>query len=370
MAGSEAFARVSPAWRTDLAARFTSDLQRHVKDAWYPVSVDRELGGFRTDLDRRWRPVGPDDRMLEYQARHTRTVARLGRAFPLEPQWADYATHGVRYLTDVMRDGESGGWFWLVDRHGAPQASATKHAHSTAYVISALVEAYRLTGDSATLDLAVETFEWLERALHDNEHGGYHGWATRDGRPILDRAQVPDWPYTTDPLGHQIGLKDINVHSDLTDSLRLLCAERPNAVLQERARELYDIIDVHFTAADDAMHYLLRPDLTPVDGPERPGYALQLAYRLPQLASYLGRSTEEAIGHARRRVDRALASGWMHGNNGVVDELVKGRPSSRSWWVQTEALQALLLLEVNFQYCRIRRHGRSDGLVHRARNAG
>ena len=229
-----------------------------------------------------------------------------------------------------------------------PLALGTKHAHSTAYVIGALVEVYRLDRRRGGARRGQAAFEWLEDALHDRDNGGYHGWATRSGKPILDRSEVNGWIASGDPLGHDIGLKDLNVHADLCESFRLLLAERPGDRLRERADELYDIIEQCFTGADGAMHYLLRPDLTPVDGPERPGYALQLAYRLPQLASYLHRPTDEALGRERQRVDRALATGWVSDKGGVVD-IVGDGPRARSWWVQAEALQALLLLDVTFE---------------------
>ena len=346
LAGSEEFARVPLDWRVELADRFASDLERHVKEAWYPLTVDRQLGGFGTDFDRRWRQVGANDRMLEYQARQTRTVARLGLAFPGEARWPEYTAHGVRYLTEVMRDSEYGGWFWLVDRHGVPKASGTKHAHSTAYVISAFVEAFRLTGDSRTLELAAEAYEWLETSLHDDEHGGYHGWATREGAPVLGRTRVPAWPRDRDPLGHAIGVKDANVHSDLIDSLRLLCAERPSAALEERARELYGVMEQCFIDDDGRMHYLLTPDLMPIPTPERPGFALQSAHRMPLLATYVGKSPAQALAVSRRLVDHALAVGWARGGGGVVEEAGAVR-RRLTWWLQTEAIQALLLLLVN-----------------------
>jgi cellobiose epimerase len=108
-------------------------LRRHVMQAWFPRCLDHEKGGYLCDFDRQWRPVGPQVRMLEFQARQTRVAARLALAFPAEGEWAEYARHGFRYLRDVMWDEEGGGsWLWLMDREGRPEAGATKHAHSGA----------------------------------------------------------------------------------------------------------------------------------------------------------------------------------------------------------------------------------------------
>jgi mannobiose 2-epimerase len=298
-----------------------------------------------SDFDRRWRPTGPDDRMLEYQARHARSVARLGRAYPEQPIWRDYARHGLRYINDVMRDGSHGGWFWLVSRDGVPMALETKHAHSTAYVIGAFVEIYNLTGDQEALDSAQQAFDWLDDVLHDDVHGGYHGWATRDGKVILRPDDIADWERAADPLGHGIGLKDLNIHSDLLDAVRLLHAARPSEKVRARAQELYDIVEQQFTAADASMHYLLRADLTPVEDVERPGYAFQSAYRMHLLAPTIGRDAEQSLALRHRVVERGLATGWSP-DGGVYEYADGRRHGKREWWVQTETFQSLVLLEV------------------------
>lgn len=347
LAGEEAFARAPAGWRARHADSIEAALREHVLEPWYPLSVDQTLGGFRTDLDRRWRPTGPDDRMLEYQARHTRNVARLGRAFPSQDQWTDHARHGAAYMDQVMRDRSDGGWFWLVGRDGSPLAAGTKHAHSTAYLIGAMVEVYRLTGDEAALDTAQEAFDWLDATLHDHEHGGYFGWATRDGRVIRERSDVETWSRDVDPLGHEIGLKDLNVHSDLSESLRLLLVERPSPVLFARTRELYDILENRFATVDGSMHYLLNPDLTPAPSAEYLGYSFQSAYRMRVLAPFIGRSADDALQLARRLVDHAVACGWAGERGGIFDVIGPGERPRRTWWIQTEAIQALLLLAVN-----------------------
>ena len=161
VAGTAEFARVDARWRSELAAALGADLQRHVMDAWFPRSIDLELGGFESEFDRRWHRRRASERILEFQARQTRTAARIGIAFPAETAWQDTALHGLRYLAEVMHDEADGGWFWRVDTAGRPMAGGSKHAHSTAYLIGAGVALHRLTGSDDALDVAREGFEWL-----------------------------------------------------------------------------------------------------------------------------------------------------------------------------------------------------------------
>jgi cellobiose epimerase len=346
-----AFGRVPHDWREALAARFERDLRRHVMDAWFPACVDNEAGGFFSDLDRRWRLAGPQHRMLEGQARQTRTAARLGRAFPSEPRWTQIALHGLHYLREVMHDKAEGGWYWMVDRSGQPMAGGTKHAHGTAYLMDAGLEVFRLTGAEEALELALTAFAWLQACLRDRDHGGYHGWATRDGRPIMTPDDVPA-PELREPLGHGIGLKDINVHSDLLEAFTYLALTCPDEGVVSALGEVYEAITEHFVGPGGQMHYMISADWTPLPALEEYGYHLQTALRLPFAAPLVGRSASEALASSRLLVDHAVARGWLDGGafahagpaaepNDIEGTSIVVR--KRSFWVQTEGLKILLL---------------------------
>jgi cellobiose epimerase len=347
-----AFERAPHEWREALAARFERDLRRHVMDAWFPRCVDRQSGGFFSDFDRRWRLNGPQHRMLETQARQTRTAARLGIAYPTEARWAEIALHGLRYLREVMHDPAEGGWYWMVDRSGRPMAGGTKHAHGTAYLVDAGVEVFRLTGAADAIELAREAFEWMQACLRDRIHGGYHGWATRDGRPIISTDDLPE-PGLREPLGHGIGLKDINVHSDLLEAFTLLMEVQPHDRIREAASEVYDAITERFVTARGEMHYMIHADWTPLPALEEFGYHFQTALRVPIAAQFVGHPHEQALAVAYRLVDHAVArglldgGGFAHAGAAAEPNSIEGVPvmvRKRSFWVQTEALKILLLL--------------------------
>ena len=50
-------------------------LRGDVIDAWFPRCIDRDRGGYNCDFDRRWNLNGPQDRLLEFQARQMRSAA-------------------------------------------------------------------------------------------------------------------------------------------------------------------------------------------------------------------------------------------------------------------------------------------------------
>jgi mannobiose 2-epimerase len=330
-------------------------LGTHVIRPWFPRCVDQLDGGFLADFDYRWRPSGSQHRMLEFQARQTRTAARLGVALPGDSSWTGVVNHGLRYLEDAMRDRADGGWFGLVDRSGSPLLAGTKHAHGTAYLISCGAEAHMLTGDQEPLEIARAAFEWLDTSLHDAEHGGYHGWATRDGKVIRSAADLPAElaARRNDPLDHGIGLKDANVHSDLLEAFTLLLAVWPDDRLRARLAETYDIVTRHFATPDGAVHYLVHADLTPVPGLERYGYPFQTGFRLAPAAHQAGRPAADAQALAQRMLDHGIEWGWDEQRGGFVEAGPAAQPRTvagarltlrnRPWWVQTEAAKLLLL---------------------------
>lgn len=354
LAGSQAFCGMDAATRRRLASQLMAALQQDVLATWFMHSVDRERGGFLPDLDRRWRPAGRQDRMLEFQARQAMSAANLALAFPSESRWLELALHGFRYLRDILWDEQHGGWYWLLDAAGRSSAGGTKHAHGTAYAIKACVAIFRASGDPTALTLACQGVDWLERSLHDLAHGGYHGWARRDGAPILNLEDAPDGWRGRDPLGHGVGHKDINVTSDLYEAFTHLHAVAPSSLIRKRLKELRGCFSKMLTS-DGALHYAAYPDWMPVPGLERFGYVLQSAYRLSMGESLCGKSLDEALQVTRRMVSHATECGW-HRGGGFMTGGAASPPysleghslqvSTRSWWVQLEGLRSLILLAV------------------------
>ena len=332
------------------ADEFEQMLRQHVIDPWFPRSLDRENGGFFCDYDRAWKPAGPQERLLEFQARHTLAAADFSRAFPDDAMLREATAHGFRYLRDVLWDKEEGGWFHLVDAKGKPLESLTKHAHGFAYAIGACASVYAATGDRSALELGQEAFAWIERHAHDKEHGGYFGFLTRDGKAIR---RPSDAPYKTelDTVGTEIGLKDLNVQSDLLETLALLYRVWPDPLLRTRLDEMVDIVsDKMVVPSTGAMHFFVTADWRPLPHLIRVGYQCHSAYRL-LLALSVTADSERVRGVARRIVDSAVryaldteVGGFFYATPGVLPNVLHEhdvRSRRKAWWVQCEALRAL-----------------------------
>jgi mannobiose 2-epimerase len=333
-------------------ADIDSVLTRHVIDVWFPRCLDRRYGGFLCDYDSRWRTCGSNDKLLEFQARHTWFAAEASQNFPENESLREATQHGFAYLRGALLDGVAGGWFHRLDRSGKPIEDCTKHSHGFAYAISACAAVYRATGDQSALELAREGFEWMDRYARDRDHGGYFGYLRRDGTII--RTGQDALPTQQDTIGTPVGWKDINVHSDLLETFAGLYPVWSDIKIADRLAEFAEIVTRRMASSVGAHYYYCLSDWTPVPHLTRFGYQFQSAFRLCLAAPFLADSIE-ILSMARRFVDHALnfgldrnRGGFYYASTGAKPDHLQGHSLTvrrKLWWVQVEALKSLLAIQ-------------------------
>ncbi len=269
--------------------------------AWFPRCVDEKHGGFLCDLNYKWKPSGPQLKMLEYQARMLRLLARAAAQPGLE-SYREYAAHGFEYLANVMWDREHGGWYRMLDRAGTPQEAATKHGHGASYAIGACAAYYELTSDSRALELAKNGFLWLDRVAHDGEHGGYFALYTRQGQRVLSPEQCPIPGLVRDCIGTPLGLKDANISADMLETAVDLHRVWPDALVEERMIEMFRIVRDRMVVPPGAVHMYFQPDWTPVPDIARYSYGLNTVQHSRESSPLQGIG-ERSEGVGRGQVD-------------------------------------------------------------------
>jgi mannose/cellobiose epimerase-like protein (N-acyl-D-glucosamine 2-epimerase family) len=333
------------------AQEFEDALNTHVLDAWFPRSLDHEYGGFLCDYDRAWNFCGPNEKLLEFQARHTLAAAEALRVYPDNQRLRDASLHGLRCLRNVMWDPDSGGWFHLTDRAGRPLESHTKHSHGFAYAIQACAAVYAVTGEPDALKLAQEGFEWMDRYARDHENGGYFGFLKRDGT-VIRRASDCPWEAECDTVGTEFGLKDLNVHSDLVETFVYLYRVWPDATVGARLAEIVDVVtDKMIAPGTGAMHFFVTPDWRPIPHLIRAGYQCHTAFRILLAvgmtgdANHLRTIARRILDHAMRYVVDPEIGGYFYAAPGSLPTTLHGQflpVRHKAWWVQMEALKALM----------------------------
>jgi mannobiose 2-epimerase len=337
-----------------LPLELESELRKLV-GVWFPRSIDREHGGFLCDFDYRWKPLGPQLKMLEYQARQTIAAARSAGHFTDLAYLREAASHGFRYLKEQMWDRTLGGWFRLLDRTGKPLEGATKHGHGSSYAISACIACYELTRDPECLELAKTAFAWLEKHAHDNEHGGYFVFYRQDGSPILalEQGETPGKP--RDAIGTPIGFKDANTTSDLLKAFSDLYRVWPDTLLRKRLGEILAALRDRLVVAPGVMHMYAHADWTPLPDFVRYGQVLRSAVQLLSASQALTGAADPVTARvAGSMVDTMLRVAWDRHRGGfhlagssfgptyVENTLIFER--YKCWWPQADGMRALLTM--------------------------
>jgi mannobiose 2-epimerase len=332
-----------------LRLRLTKNLS-DVVSAWFPRSLDTAHGGFLCDFDFDWRPNGPQQKRLEFQARQVRAAAHAAIFDRGYRQAYDAAEHGFRYLTETMWDREYGGWFYMLHRNGAP-IYKEKHAHGVAYAIEACIAHHQLTGRADGVEVAKAAFRWLDSHAHDAANGGYYSYLKQDGTPIV---APPSRGIPIDPLGTRIGLKDCNTTLDLVEAFSGLFAATADLHVGGRLNELLLIVKNAMLRPPGIMCRSYTPDWKPADNLSEIGVMLQGSCALMEASKLVSielRGDINAI--ARTIVDTCLRDVWDDGDaafgyEGIIDERTLAvRDRTKAWWVQAEGMRALLRMAIS-----------------------
>lgn len=323
-------------------------------DAWFPRCMDTDHGGFLCDFDAEWNAHGAQDKMLEYQARVTRTAAQVADTLGKKEILCDAARHGFRYLSEVMWDPDHGGWFRMLDRSGAPLEAGMKHGHGTSYAIAACVECYKLIGDAHCLDLAMQGFDWMERHARDRQYGGYFPAYLRDGTAFRELGAVSS-SGERDPLDIPYGLKDHHTLVDLMDAFADLYAATRSARVHDALDALFHLLRDRLVVPPGASNVIYTADWRPLPAPLRYAHSVQLASILLKTSRILNpASGAESLEKARSLVDCTLRYAWDKDKGGIiycgsafgrtVGDGIDMFSARKVWWSQAETLRSLAVM--------------------------
>ncbi len=356
---------MQPDFRVSIDFAMERMLRHGILDAWYPRAIDRDYGGFLTDLTYEWLPYGQQHKMIVTQARHLFAASRATELYADVDIYAEAAAAGAAFLRDVLFDHEYGGFHALVTREGTPIDGGNdpwlaKTAYGHAFAIFALASWYRASGDEQALQLACDTFGWLESCgAHDAEFGGYWQWLRPDGTPHKS------WYMDMPP-------KDQNSTIHLLESFTELYAVWPNELLGNRLAELLELVRDTIATPTGYLQLFFEGDWTPVtiryatDELRAANYDLdhisfghdvETAFLMLDAARVL--SLDDGVRTpivARRLVDHALRWGWDNTEGGFVDRAYRlagtTQPTiiaaTKVWWAQAEGLNTLLLMSDRF----------------------
>ncbi|GAC1432114.1 MAG: cellobiose 2-epimerase [Chitinophagaceae bacterium] len=341
-------------------------MEAELLDVWYPKDVDSVYGGFLSTFTYDFRPEGAQDKMIVTQARHIWSNARAAELYPQKAFYKKSAQQGFYFLRDFFWDKKYGGFYTLLTRDGKvkPSSLGEKIAYGNAFGMYALAAYYRCSGDIAALNLAKETFYWLEKHSHDPVNKGYFQHMQMDGTPVKRTRNVPSVAET--------GYKDQNSSIHLLEAFTELYYVWPDPLLAVRLREMLLLVRDLITTKRGNLVLFFQPDWTPVSFRDSSyavilkhrnldhvsfGHDVETAYLLLEASHALGiKNDARTMTISKRMVDHALRNGWDTVKGGFYDEGYYFKDSagitiirdSKNWWAQAEGLNTLLMMSDYF----------------------
>ena len=304
--------------------RLAREVERHWREDmlahWFPRAVDREHGGFLSELGEDWTPGKSNDKTIVYQARMTWVAAQVAMRHPeLREEFLGYTRHGVDCLaqcsgtrTTAASSGAS------MSRAASPTATATRSTSTASRSASTrLRPPTKRPRTTRALDLAKRAFAWLERHAHDPEAGGYRealrATARRSSHPPAGRR-------ATDAIGVMYGYKSMNSHIHLFEAMTELYGVWPDPLVRTRLEELLTIVRDKVAVAPGCLNLFFTRDWRPVPDHDSFGHDVETTYLLLEAAEALHAEDEHTVAVARSLVDHALAWGWDETNGGFYDK--------------------------------------------------
>jgi len=328
---------------------------KHNVRAWFPRSVDSENGGFYCNFDRAWNKGIDQPKTIVFQSRLTWLASQLAARRPeLTGELARVARHGADFLSKNLWDQQYGGFYWSLDpktQEGRPDQD--KHAYGTAFGIYALASAGHALKEKKYTDKAVEAFRWLDKHAHDAQNGGYFESFSRDGTPLPVGSPGED-PIKRDLIFTPSGCKSMNTHIHLLEAFTALYEVWQDPTLKARMEELLDLLLEKVCVWPGAQFMFFTPDWKPLPTAMSFGHDVETAYLLLEAAKVLDEPDSPKVWKtAKALVDHSLRYGWDKTNGGFYDEgsaLSKagGHEQIKTWWVQAEGMNTLLLMHERY----------------------
>jgi len=302
----------------------------HVCPYWASRIVDPD-GGFFESLDTQGQPVFSETRRVLSQARLTYAFSHA-TVLGAGPKTREAADHGFECLRRASGANGANGSFEGWHRSTAGQGvivDATRDTYDQAFVIFAMAWYHRATGSVQALDLAEQSYKFLESHVADRVHGGFFEEFPQTGK--LPRRQNP--------------------HMHLLEATFAMHEATGNAVWIERASSLMALFTDAFVDKGTgalAEYFDMAWNLAEgVPGTLRePGHQFEWVWLLGQFMRQSGRRDLEV--HAQR----LFAFGTQHGLDtsgplkGVAFDVVdsQGRvvADTKLVWPQTEYIKACI----------------------------
>ena len=139
-----------------LAQQYKSELLDRVMPFWMEHSIDKEMGGYFTCLERDGE-VFDTDKFVWLQGREVWMLATLYNKVKKKAEWLEAAIQGAEFLKRHGHDGNLN-WYFALDREGHPLVEPY-NIFSYTFAVIAFGQLALATGNEEYADIAKRTFD-------------------------------------------------------------------------------------------------------------------------------------------------------------------------------------------------------------------
>ena len=352
--------------RQQICTEMLEKLSDNLFNKWYPLTIDKEAGGYFTNLTYDLKIMPEQDKMIVTQARNMWSTAKAAEFFD-SMDFYNYSVHGFSFLKNKMWDNKYGGYFQIRNRFGdysdVEGWGEEKRTYGNAFAVYGLAALYKLTSDEDVLNQIKKSFDWIERHSFDPIQQGYFQFLNRNGIPFGLQSEYK----TKASDAFEVGFKDQNSSIHLLEAYTELYGIWKDEHVRKQLLGLLNLIRDIITHPKGYLRLFFEEDWTPISFRNSTKEIREANYRLDHVsfghdyetaflmleASYvLGLENDiETLEKAKKMMDHAIENGWDNNNAGFFDEgyyftengkceIIK---DTKNWWAQAEGLHALLL---------------------------
>ncbi|WP_027091168.1 AGE family epimerase/isomerase [Cohnella thermotolerans] len=317
-------------WREELE----TELKENILGYWMKHTVDNKHFGFVGEIKSSGEVLEDADKGLVLHARILWTFASAYRLYKDET-YLTMARRALETLKTKFNDAEYGGLYWMIDVQGRPSQDK-KQVYGQAFVIYALAEYVRATGDADALAWAEDIYRLIEKHAYDPVHLGYVEALARDW------TETPDLSLSGKDLNER---KSMNTHLHVLEAYTNLYRVWKPEGLRAKLKEL---IEVHLDKIIDSSthHFLLFFDDEWQSKSEHVSYGhdIEGSWLLWEAAEVLGdEQLLPKVKEAALQMAKATLEQGVDKDGGLFNEY-DGRhlDDSKDWWPQAEAMVGFL----------------------------
>ncbi|MDX1412961.1 MAG: AGE family epimerase/isomerase [Candidatus Promineifilaceae bacterium] len=311
---------------SDLLAIYRAELLERTIPFWMTHALDREHGGILTCVSDEGYVLSTD-KYLWSQLRAIWTFSALYNKIERRPEWLDAAWHIYDFVKQYGRI-EDGRWVFAVTASGEILEGPTS-IYADGFAIYGLTELARATGEKEVIDLALQTYQNVQRLL-DNP-GSY--------------ATAP-YPLPEGVKAHGVSMIFSLVFHELGQFLA------DPTILGAALKHAEEVMTAFLRPEDGLVYEFVTLDNELLESPQGravvPGHAIESMWFMIHIYQHWNRQSR--IDQAVSVIKRHITYGWDERYGGILlsRDAAGGEPwwpfaDSKLWWPHTEALYALLL---------------------------